>query len=120
MGSTLPLEESKLRLFSKMPLRSRNTSLRKETSLRMATLDSVLMSISISESSMTPTLVSSVWISTLSLEELERELPEESTVGANLVSIKESPPRMPSNGSPKKWLEPSFDEMYLPKQTFVY
>ena len=32
--STLPSEESKLRLFSKTPLRSRNTSLRKETSPR--------------------------------------------------------------------------------------
>jgi len=78
------------------------------------------MSISISESSMIPTLVFSVWISTLFSVEPARELLEESTPRENSENIKESPLRMPSNGSPKRWLELSSDEMSLPPQTFVY
>jgi hypothetical protein len=78
------------------------------------------MSISISESSMIPTLVFSVWISTLFSVEPERELLEESTPKENSENIKESPLRMPGNGSPKRWLELSSDEMSLPPQTFVY
>merc|ERR1719198_144147 len=85
-------------------------SLRKETSLRMVTSDLVSMSILILESSMIPTLVFSEWTSTLFSEELERESPEESTLRENSESIKESPPKMPSNGSPKRWLELSSEE----------
>ena len=72
------------------------------------------MSISISESSMIPTLVFSVWISTLFSVEPERELPEESTPRENSESTKESHLRMPSNGSPKRWPELSFDETTPP------
>ena len=78
------------------------------------------MSISISESSMIPTLVFSVWTSTLFSEELARELPEESMLKENSENIKESPLRMPSNGSPKRWPELSFDEMSRSIQIFVY
>merc|ERR1711924_125763 len=116
--STLPLEESKLRHFFKTPLRSKNTSLRKETSPRMVTLGSVLMSISISESSMIPTQVFSVWTSTLFSEELVREFPEESMPRENLENIKELPLRMLSNGSPRRWPELSFDEASWSNQIF--
>lgn len=78
------------------------------------------MSISISESSMIPTLVFSVWTSTLFSEELVREFPEESTPRANSENIKESPLRMPSNGSPKRWPELSFDETSRSNLIFVY
>merc|ERR1711865_398238 len=100
--SMLPSEESRLSLFFKTPLRLRNTNLRKETSPRMVTSDLVSMNILILESSMIPTQVFSV--------EPERELLEESTLRENSESIKESPPMMPSNGSPKRWPELSSDE----------
>jgi len=64
---------------------------------------------------MIPTLVFSVWISMLSSEELVRELPEESTLRENSVNIKESPLKMPSNGSPKRWPELSFEETKFSK-----
>ena len=67
------------------------------------------MSISISESSMIPTLVFSVWISTSFSPELVRESPRESTPEENSVNSRESPPMMPSNGSPRNALEPSFE-----------
>jgi hypothetical protein len=68
------------------------------------------MSILILESSMIPTQVFSVWISTLFSVEPERELLEESTARVNSESIKESPLKMPSNGSPKRWPELSSEE----------
>merc|ERR1711957_715725 len=80
---------------------------------------SVLMSISILESSMIPTLVFSEWISTLFSVEPERELLEESTLRENSESIKESPLMMPSNGSPKRWPELSSEETKFQSKPFV-
>merc|ERR1712166_990590 len=105
----LQLEASKLKPFLIMPLRLRSTSWEEETSLMMVTSDSVSKNTSISESSMIPTPVFSVWISTLSSPELERESPRESTPEANSENSKESLLMMPSNGSLRSALEPSFE-----------
>ena len=69
------------------------------------------MSISISESSMIPTLVFSEWTSTSSSLELEREFPRESTPEENSANSKELPPKTPSNGSPRSALEPSSEQI---------
>jgi hypothetical protein len=55
------------------------------------------------------TLVFSVWISTLSLQEQERESQEESMLEENSENIKESQLMKLNNGSLKRWLEPSFE-----------
>ena len=64
-----------------------------------------MKSISILELSTIPTLVSSVWTSTSSLAELERELARESMLEESSETSREFLPRKPSNGSLRNALE---------------
>merc|ERR1712039_864326 len=96
---------------SKRHSESRSTSSESTTSQLKATSVSVLMSTSILVSSMMCPLVSSVWTSTSSSEEPERELPRESTPPANSEDSKESPAMRLSNGSPRRWLVQLFEHL---------
>ena len=68
-------------------------------------MDLVLKSILISVSSMIQTLVSSEWISILSLPEQARELPRESTLEESSETSREFLPRRPSKGLLRNALE---------------
>merc|ERR1712070_1137425 len=96
---------------SKRHSESRSTSSESTTSQLKATSVSVLMSTSILVSSMMCPLVSSVWTSTSSSQELERELPRESTPLVNSESSRESPPMKPSNGSLRRWLVQLYEHL---------
>ena len=65
------------------------------------------------ESSMILTLVSSVWTSTSTLSELERESAGESMLEESSETSREFPLTRPSNGSPRRWLAPLYEHRIL-------
>ena len=72
------------------------------------------MNISISELSTIPTPVFSVWISTLSSPELERESPEDVNAPTFSVNTRESLLKMPETGSSRSTVETSLPDQEVP------
>merc|ERR1712166_1273485 len=102
-----PLDHSPSREMKRLPF----TSLSEETLLKTFCKKLLELRSTNSRSKTSPPKVSSVWTSTSSSPEQERESQRESTHQANSENSRELPLMKPSNGLPKRWLVPLFEHL---------
>lgn len=107
----LPSEVTRLIKFLKEDLKLKTENLRKETSLILDALDLVFNNTLIWVLSMTPSLVFSVWTSTLCSRDQEAELASEEDAKAKSEPSTELAKNKQCNGSRRNTMEPSIIDL---------